>query len=53
MGPSIKYVMLEGGPRSVTVCDRGERGSKLAKNSVMYFMDGSYAFIYYKQYVPT
>jgi len=31
-------VLLEGVPGCVTKCDRG--GSKLAKNSVTYFMDG-------------
>ena len=28
------------GPRFVTGCDREERGVKLVKNSVTYFMDG-------------
>ena len=33
--------VLSGGvPGGVTKCDRGEGGSKLAKNSVTYFMDG-------------
>ena len=32
-------VLLGGVPGCVTKCDRG-RGSKLAKNSVTYFMDG-------------
>src|SRR6218665_1169661 len=31
---------FRGVPGCVTKCDRGERGSKLAKNSVTYFMDG-------------
>ena len=29
-----------GGPSFVTVCDRGEGGVKMVKNSVTYFMDG-------------
>ena len=33
------YDVLLGVPGCVTKCDRG-RGSKLAKNSVTYFMDG-------------
>jgi len=33
------FDVLWGVPGCVTECDRG-RGSKLAKNSVMYFMDG-------------
>ena len=33
--------VLSGGvPGCVTKCDRGRGGSKLAKNSVTYFMDG-------------
>ena len=32
--------VLSGVPGCVTKCDRGEGGSKLAKNSVTYFMDG-------------
>ena len=32
---------FRGGPRFVTVCDRGG-GSKIIKNSVTYFMDGPY-----------
>src|SRR6218665_103240 len=31
---------FRGIPGCVTKCDRRERGSKLAKNSVTYFMDG-------------
>jgi len=31
--------VLSGVPGCVTTCDRGEVGSKLAKNSVTYFMD--------------
>ena len=27
----------------MTVCDRGERGSKIIKNSVTYFMDGPFS----------
>ena len=34
-----------GVPGCVTKCDRGEGGSKLAKNSVMYFMDGPLWYI--------
>ena len=33
-------VLLGGFPGCVTKCDRGVGGSKLAKNSVTYFMDG-------------
>ena len=32
--------VLWGVPGCVTKCDRGDGGSKLAKNSVTYFMDG-------------
>ena len=32
--------VLLGVPGRVTKCDRREGGSKLAKNSVTYFMDG-------------
>src|SRR6218665_215618 len=38
-GSEMCDVLSRGIPRCVTKCDRG-RGSKLAKNSVTYFMDG-------------
>ena len=38
-GGSEMCDVLSGVPGCVTKCDRG-RGSKLAKNSVTYFMDG-------------
>ena len=34
-------------PGCVTKCDRGRVGSKLAKNSVTYFMDGPYCVYVY------
>ena len=37
-------VLLRGVPGCVTKCDR-ERGSKLAYNSVTYFMDGPYSVV--------
>ena len=32
----------------MTVCDRGEGGSKIIKNSVTYFMDGPYTNRFYR-----
>src|SRR6218665_273402 len=43
--------VLLGVPRCVTKGDRGGRGSKLAKNSVTYFMDGPFACTYVCMYV--
>ena len=40
MFESVTY--FRGGPSFVTVCDRGEGGVKMVKNSVTYFMDGPY-----------
>src|SRR6218665_2423330 len=34
---------FQGVPGRVTKCDRGEEGSKFAKNSLTYFMDGPIA----------
>ena len=39
MGEGPRSVTYFGGPRFVTVCDRG---SKIIKNSVTYFMDGPF-----------
>src|SRR6218665_2703016 len=46
VGGSEMCDVLSGGvPGCVTKCDRGEGGSKLAKNSIMYFMDGPLWYI--------
>src|SRR6218665_2734807 len=44
IGGSPKYVTYfwEGVPECVRRCDRGRVGSKLANNSVTYFMDGPF-----------
>ena len=40
--------VLSGGPGCMTKCDREEEGgSKLAKNSVTYFMDGPFRVGYH------
>src|SRR6218665_1380790 len=39
-GSEMCDVLSRGVPGCVTKCDRGEGWSKLAKNSVTYFMDG-------------